>query len=92
MKRCVKIFFDVDEAQKILETFIAKQSHACKLEGVGQQIKKGSVQLFVCGQEERVDDFIDALYVGSDKVHIKNIMIETCTTERSFRGVFRIVE
>ncbi|MDP3787873.1 MAG: acylphosphatase [Candidatus Chromulinivorax sp.] len=92
MKKCVKISFEIEDAQKILETFVAKQAEKFGIEGVGQQIKKGLIQLYACAQEEQVDEFIDSLYVGMPKVQLKNIKIETCPTDRSYRGVFRIVE
>ena len=92
MKKCVKIVFEVEDAQKILETFVAKQAERYGIEGVGQQIKKGLIQLYVCAQEDQVDEFIDCLYVGTDIVQLQNIKIETCSTDRSYRGVFRIVE
>ncbi|MBV8661120.1 MAG: hypothetical protein JO129_03175 [Candidatus Dependentiae bacterium] len=92
MKKCVKVVFEVDNAQSILDTFIAKQAEKFRVEGVGQQIKSGVIQLYVCSQEAQVDDFIDSLYLGTDKIQLRNINIETCSTDRSYRGVFRIVE
>ena len=92
MKKCVKLIFEVEDGQKVLESFIAQQSSLFKVEGVGQQINKNVIQLFVCGQEEQVDDFIDVLYIGQPLIQLKNIKIETCSTDRSYRGVFRIVE
>ena len=92
MKKCVKLLFEVVMAQKVLESFIADQASVFKVEGIGQQVNKDLIQLFVCGQEEQVDDFIDALYVGTPKLQLQNIKIETCPTDRSYRGVFRIVE
>lgn len=92
MKKCVKIIFEVDQAQKILETFIVQQAESLKIEGVGQQTKPGILQLYVCGQEEQVEEFIDSLYVGAPQIQLQNIKIETCPTDRSYRGVFRIVE
>lgn len=92
MKKCVKILFDVENAQKVLETFIAQQAEKCNVEGIGQQIKKDSIQLYVCGQEEHIDEFLDNLYIGYKNVFLQNIKIETCPTDRSYRGVFRIVE
>ena len=92
MKKCVKLLFEVVMAQKVLESFIADQASVFKVEGIGQQVNKDLIQLFVCGQEEQVDDFIDALYVGTPKLQLQNIKIETCSTDRSYRGVFRIVE
>lgn len=84
--------FEVSDAQKVLETFIAKHAEECKIEGIGQKIKEGFVQLYVCGQQDQVEDFIDFLYQGDVKVKLENIKIETCPTDRSYRGVFRIVE
>ena len=92
MKKCVKVLFEVVQAQKVLESFIAHQVGLFKIEGIGQQTNKDLIQIFVCGQEDQVDDFIDALYVGTPTVQLKNIKIETCSTDRSYRGVFRIVE
>lgn len=92
MKKCVKLIFDVVDAQTVLETFIAKHAEECKIEGIGQKIKEGLVQLYVCGQQEQVEDFIDVLYLGDATIKLENIKIETCPTDRSYRGVFRIVE
>ena len=92
MKKCVKLIFEVEQAQKVLESFVAEQADLWKIEGVGQQIKPGTIQIYICGQQEPVDDFIDSLYVGNDQVQLQNIKIETCPTDRSYRGVFRIVE
>jgi len=92
MKKCVKLLFETEDAQKVLESFIAQQAALFRIEGIGQQTHKDLIQLFVCGQEEQVDDFIDAMYVGELPVQLKNIKIETCSTDRSYRGVFRIVE
>lgn len=92
MKKCIKVVFQVDFAQNVLETFIAKQAELKNVEGVGQRIKDGAIQLYVCGQEEQVDDFVDCLYVGEKDVAIHAIKIETCPADRSYRGVFRIVE
>ena len=92
MKKCVKLLFEIAQAQKVLESFIADQAAKFRVEGLGQQINKDLIQIFVCGQEEQVDDFIDALYVGTPKIQLKNIQIETCPTDRSYRGIFRIVE
>jgi acylphosphatase len=91
MKKCVKVFFEVDDAQMVLENFILKQAENCKVEGIGQQIKQGNIQIYVCGQEDDVDEFIDCLYLGNTHVKLQNIKIETCPTDRSYRGVFRIV-
>jgi|GEM_PF-1463747 len=92
MKKCVKVIFEVEDTQKVLESFIAQQAKLFNVEGIGQQISKGVVQVFVCGQEEQVEEFIDILYVGTPKISLKNIAIETCTTDRLYRGVFRVVE
>ena len=92
MKKCVKLLFESSQAQKVLVSFIANQAGLYKIEGIGQKINLDSIQLFVCGQEHQVDDFIDALYVGTNSIQLKNIKIETCSTDRSYRGVFRIVD
>ncbi len=92
MKKCVKILFEVEKAQHVLETFVAKKAEAFRIEGVGQHIKSGLIQLYACAQEEQIDEFIDSLYVGTAQIRLQNINIETCPTDRSYRGVFRIVE
>ncbi len=92
MKKCVKIIFEIENAQSVLETFIAKKAKEFKIEGVGQKIKNGQIQLYACAQEEPIDEFIDALYLGTDKIQLRNITIENCPNDRFYRGVFRIVE
>ena len=92
MKKCIKLMFEVENSQKVLETFIAKQAEKFQVEGIGQQMKEGFLQVYACAQEDQIEEFIDSLYLGSKIVQLKNIEIETCSTERSSRGVFRIVE
>ncbi|MGZ6251283.1 MAG: acylphosphatase [Candidatus Chromulinivorax sp.] len=92
MKKCIKVIFEVVDAQKVLENFIAKQADKHKVEGIGQKIQDGIVQLYVCAQEEQVEEFIDSLYLGTAHIKLENIVIETCPTDRTYRGVFRIVE
>lgn len=92
MKKCIKLLFEVENAQQVLETFIAKSAAYYKVEGVAQKMKDQTVQIYVCGQEAAVDDFIDCLYLGEKDIRLNNIAIETCSTDRSYRGVFRIVE
>lgn len=92
MKKCVKLIFEVSNTQKVLETFIAKQAENFGVEGIGQKIKEGVIQLYVCGQQDQVEEFIDSLYLGDKNIRLENIKIETCSTDRSYRGVFRIVE
>jgi hypothetical protein len=92
MKMCIKIIFEVQNAQEILEKHISKLSEKYKVEGVGQQIKKDVIQLFICGQQAEIDHFVDSLYLEKFPHSLQNIMIETCPADRSYRGVFRIVE
>lgn len=92
MKKCIKLLCHTPQAQYVLESFIAKNAQHYQIEGVGQKIKEGVLQLYLCGQEEQVDEFIDALYVGSNEHGLTNINIETSSVDRSYRGVFRIVE
>ncbi len=89
---CIKIVFQVHNAQEILKKNISKLAEHHKIEGVGQEIKKGMIQLFICGQEEQVDAFVDSLYLEKTSEVLHDIVIETCPADRSYRGVFRIVE
>lgn len=91
MKKCVKLLFEVNKAQDVLESFIVQQAQKNGIEGIGQQVQSGVIQLYACGQEEQVDEFIDHLYLGDKNIQLSNIKIETCSTDRSYRGVFRIV-
>lgn len=92
MRTCVKVRFATKKAATVLKSFIAKQAKTFSIEGVGQEIQKDVVQLFICGQSHNVDDFVDALYVGSSSIQLAEIEVESCMDGRSFRGVFRIVE
>jgi len=92
MKKSIKVLFDITHGQKYLEGVVAKQAELYGVHGVGQQIKPGVVQLYLVGDEEQVDNFLDCLYTADTKYSLKNINIETCTADRSFRGIFRIVE
>lgn len=91
MRTCVKVRFETNDAAKTLKKFVAEQAKAFSIEGVGQETGKTNVQLLVCGEQDNVDDFVDALYLGSSSIKLYNIEVESCMSDRSFRGVFRIV-
>jgi len=91
MKKCLKISVNCKNAEKAKSGFIKKKARECGIEGVVQQHQKNQLIMYVCGLFDKVDDFVDVLYVGSSTYAFQDIEIESCDN-RNYRGVFRVVE
>ncbi|MFC1894484.1 acylphosphatase [Candidatus Dependentiae bacterium] len=91
MKRCLKIRV-VGKVQDVLyRQFVQKVAYKLGIEGTAHNAEDGSVLINAAGLSEKLDDFIDALYKGSPKSKVENIIVEPLIPERDFRGVFRII-
>jgi len=91
MKRCVKIRI-IGTVQGVgYRHFIQKNAEKLLLEGTIQNQSDGSVIVFVCGLQDKLDDLIDFIYQGSPKSKVEDVLIEPMQTERDFRGIFRVI-
>lgn len=90
MNKCFKITCFTTNVKKSLEEFILNEAKKLSLEGLATKENDQKIKIFVSGQEENVEQFIDALYSGSQKHIFKDITVEVDASDKSFRGVFRI--
>jgi len=90
MKKCLKISVNSKNAQKAKQGFVQKKAHEYRVEGVVQQFGDDHLVIYVCGGFDQVDDFVDALYVGSSSYAFDDIEVESCSP-RDYRGVFRVI-
>ncbi|MBU4387267.1 acylphosphatase [Candidatus Dependentiae bacterium] len=91
MKRCVKIRV-IGKVQAVgYRHFIQNQAEKLMIEGTIQNQHDGSVIIFVCGGQDKLDDLLDFIYQGSPKSKVDDVLIEPMQTERDFRGVFRVI-
>jgi len=91
MTQCLLITLSIGSAKGFLDNFIKKNAKALELEGVAHLIANDNVRIVVCGQSEKVDEFIDMLYEKTAKYNLDDIAIESFFKERDYRGVFRVV-
>ncbi len=91
MRRCVKIKV-VGKVQGVsYREFVQKHATKLGVEGTAQNSEDGNVLIMACAISEKLDDLIDALYKGSPKSKIEDVLVEPLIPERDFRGVFRII-
>jgi len=91
MKRCSRIVVKGNVQNDLYRAFVQTQASKLAIEGTVQSSKDGSVIINACGNTEKFDDFIDALYQGPPKTSIEEIQEEPLVQKRNFRGVFRII-
>ena len=92
MRKCLKIKV-MGKVQGVLyRHFVQKNAEKLSIEGTVQNLEDGrSVLILACGIADKLDDFIDALYEGSEKSKIEDLTTEPLAQEKNFRGVFRII-
>ncbi|MBD3231610.1 acylphosphatase [Candidatus Dependentiae bacterium] len=91
MRRCVKITI-IGKVQDVgYRSFAKKNAEKFQIEGIAQNQEDGSVLITVCGDSNKLDDFIDALYKGPPKAKVNDVLVEPFLQDRDFRGVFRVI-
>ncbi len=91
MKKSLRITVTCANAERAKRDFIQKRAQGFGLEGVVQQPQEDQLIMYVSGLFDRVDDFVDLLYLGAAGYVFKDIEIDSCDN-RDYRGVFRVVE
>jgi len=89
MRRCVKIKVTGKVHAVGYRKFVQKHANSLEVEGTVQNMENGSVMIYVCGDVDKVDDFIDFLYKGPERAKVKDVLVEPMPVEKDFRGVFR---
>lgn len=91
MKRCSRIIVKGKVQGVFYRDFARKQAEKHAIEGTIQNSNDGTVIINACGPIDKIEDFIDALYSGSPKSRVDEVLEEPLTHNRDFRGVFRII-
>lgn len=91
VKRSLKITVSGVVQNVGLRQHIQLAAEKLRLEGTAENTEDGKVVLYVSGESEHLDSLIDAVYEGTKKAKIEDVEIESNTTPRNFRGVFRLI-
>ncbi len=76
-----------------LRSFVQKEATNCMLEGTAQFTSEvNRVCLTVCGQKNKLDEFVDLLHQEAAREGIDYVEIEPFLKNKDYRGVFRIIE
>ena len=81
----------VGKAKSFLDEFAKKYANTYGLEGSARLVSEKQVKLIICGDSDRVDDFISLLYQNFEKYKIEDISVEPYFRERDYRGIFRVI-
>ncbi|EKD23225.1 MAG: hypothetical protein ACD_82C00193G0002 [uncultured bacterium] len=91
MDQNLMITLTVGKANSFLDEFVKKYANKYGLEGSARLVSKNQVKLIVCGDSDKVDDFIGLLYQNFEKYKIEDITVESYFRERDYRGIFRVI-
>lgn len=93
MHKCLKIMFDASVPDNFLYEFVQQHAKDLGLEGTVQVVSVNKkVRIVVCGDKDTVDEFVDLLHKGTGKFSPDNIEVEAFAKDKSYRGVFRVIE
>ena len=92
MRKCLKIHVSGKVQGVSYRSTAQKNAQQLGIEGTIQNADDGSVVIFACGASERLDKFIDTLYLGTATSQISDLSVEPFVNEKNFRGVSRIIE
>ena len=92
MKKCIKVQFYTKNPQEFLKQVMPIGIKNFKIEGFAQALDVQTVQIFMCAEQEELDNFLDLIYENIDRYALENIELEPFLKDRDFRGVFRVVE
>ncbi len=91
MKRSLRITVGGKVQNVGLREKIKTVAEDLKVEGTAENTDAGTVIIYVSGEGEALDSLIDAIYEGTKTSVIEYVDVESNTTPRNFRGVFRVI-
>lgn len=91
MDQNLLITLTVGLAKSFLDGFVKKYANSLSLEGSARIASNGQVKIILCGESDKVDDFIGLLYQNFEKYKIEDISVESYFRERDYRGIFRVI-
>jgi acylphosphatase len=91
MKRSIRLIVSGTVQGVGLREHIKKHAEQLGLQGTVQNVADGTVVVYVTGQDTQLEELIDAIYWGTPKTAIGRVAIESFTSHKDFRGVFRVI-
>jgi acylphosphatase len=92
MKKSLKIVVNGLVPMGDLHTNIKKRANELHIAGtVENGSTDKSVVIFAAGEHEALELLIDTIYEGSSSSQIESVEIESCSSQKDFRGVFRSI-
>jgi len=91
VKRSLKIIVSGNVQHHELQEKIQLNATKLRLEGTSEYLDKDKLLIFVAGESEQLDSLIDVIYEGTPKSSIEDVDVDSNTSPKSFRGVFRII-
>jgi acylphosphatase len=92
MNKCLRIVVFGALNADFLDSFVQKTARQYGLEGTGRFIEDGQALIVVCGEKDKVDEFLDMLHKGAAKWTFDDVEVEPFLRDKDYRGVFRIIE
>lgn len=91
MNKCLRITLTLKLTAQAQQT-IKNHARLLGVEGIMQVIDNDKVKVIVCGNIQKVDDFIDTIHRELQKNNAEVLEVEPFIKERDYRGVFRVIE
>lgn len=91
MKRSLKITVGGKVQNVGLREHIKLAAESLRLEGTAENTDDGTLLIFISGESEKLDSLIDAIYEGTDDSQIEFVDVESNTSPKNYRGVFRVI-
>lgn len=94
MNKCLKITFYGDLPDDFLTEVVQRYAKKLQIEGIAQhdQAHGRCIRVIACGARDDVDAFLDNLYKDAAESELESVEAEPFIKDRSYRGVFRIIE
>lgn len=91
MKRCLKMLVNVQTWQSDWGSKIQKEAQNFEIEGMMQAVDENELRIMICGESEKLDEFVDYLYDFFSSVEGQISELEPFIKERDYRGIFRVI-
>jgi len=76
MKKCIKVQFSDERPQDFLKHVMPTGIKNYRVEGFAQVVDAQTVQIFMCAEQEELDNFLDLIYENIDRYILENIEVE----------------
>lgn len=91
MNKCLRITVFGDCSNDLLISFIQKNARLFGLEGTASVLDDTQALIIVCGNKDKVENFLDALHKGTSEWKPDSVEVEPFLKDKDYRGVFRII-